>query len=213
MKRNKLILSALIFSLALAVFITGCGKDKEKNIGQVEDLTVQHVYPLNEGDYWKYAGKGNEYADFEQKVIFKDKERVQLQVNNGGTKVGMVYQYKDGKLMVVYSQEELYEEENLLEKENQMEEVILAEPIEVGNSWTAQGQKFEIISLKEKVVTPAGEFDDCIKITAKADESEDINNLYYKPGLGLVKQEFIVGESKIVAELEEYKVSTYNEVK
>ena len=73
------------------------------------------------GDYWKYAGTGNEFAPFEQKVLYREDNRVQLQMVNPGTTLGMVYEFQEGQLVVVYSQEELYDEENILMRENTME--------------------------------------------------------------------------------------------
>lgn len=220
MFKNKKVIY-LVIMLLIIILGVGCAKD-EKEKPKVEklvvekpkeepvknELTVKDVYPLSQGDYWKFAGTGNEYASFEQKVLFREGDRIQLQTATGGTVMAMIYEFKDGKLMVVYSQEEFYEEENILSRENEMSEVILQEPITVGNSWESGGKKYKIEAIDPVVNTPAGQFKDCVKISVVAEEFNSKSNVYYKPGLGLVKQEYLAEDYKITAELEEYNIKT-----
>jgi len=193
----------------------GGEKEGEKEPSKVETpieepvekkLTLQDVYPLSEGDYWKFAGSGNEYAPFEQKVLFREGDRIQLQNATGGTVMAMIYEFKDGELMVVYSLEEFYEEENILDRENTMSEIILKEPIETGNSWKSGEKDYKIEAIDAVVDTPAGKFEDCIHISVIANEFNSQSNVYYKPGLGLIKQEYLADDYKIVQELEEYNI-------
>ncbi|MFZ7103984.1 MAG: hypothetical protein ACOWWO_15200 [Peptococcaceae bacterium] len=211
----------LICFMIICLIIAGCTKkenppvQEEPNSSQGEEpvkkeLTVKDVYPLNAGDYWKFAGTGNEYASFEQKVLFREGDRIQLQNATGGTVMAMIYEFKDGKLMVVYSLEEFYEEENILNRENQMSEVILQEPITAGNSWESGEKKYTIEAVDVEVETPAGKFADCVKVTIESDQYNSQSFVYYKPNLGLVKQEFISDEYQITAELEDYNIKTAN---
>ncbi len=218
MKNKKLVIMLLV--MIVAVLATGCfknekGPDSVQTPGtgeneQKKELTVKDLYPLNEGDYWKFAGEGNEFAAFEQKVLFREGDRVQLQVASGGTVMGIIYEFTDGKLEVVYSQEEFYEEENILDRENQMSQVILQEPIVVGNTWSSAGRNYKIEDVDATVETPAGEFTGCVVISSTGDEDNVKNYVYYKPGLGLIKQEYVGPDYKIIAELEDFNVKTYN---
>jgi len=220
MFKNKIVVFALIFFISLT-FVMGCNKGekekKEEEPPKIEapkeepvkkELTVKDVYPLSQGDYWKFAGSGNEYAPFEQKVLFREGDRVQLQLATGGTVMAMIYEFEDGELTVVYSQEEFYEEENILQRENTMSEVILKEPIEVGNTWQSGEKQYRIEAIDTVVNTPSGKFEDCIQISVNAEEFNSTSNIYYKPGLGLIKQEYLSEDYKVVAELEEYKIKT-----
>ncbi|MFZ5943279.1 MAG: hypothetical protein ACOYVD_04165 [Bacillota bacterium] len=223
MGNNKKKLFIIVFIVVILIIGAGCSKG-DSNIPKEEpkpneqpkeehakkELTVKDVYPLNQGDYWKFAGTGNEYASFEQKVLFREGERIQIQNATGGTVMGIIYEFQGDKLVVVYSQEEFYEEENILDRENEMAEVILQEPIKVGNSWESGDKKYIIESVDTTVDTPAGQFKDCIKISVEAEEYNSKSFIYYKPGLGLIKQEFVAQDYHIVAELEEYKVKTFN---
>ncbi|NLT96347.1 MAG: hypothetical protein GXW85_12615 [Clostridia bacterium] len=214
---KKIIILVLTLCLSFTL-LSGCKRETDEQQGQeppqVEipqeepELTVKDVYPLNEGDYWKFAGTGNEFAPFEQKVLFREGDRAQMQSATGGTVMAIIYEFKDGELRVVYSQEEFYEEVNILDRENTMEEVILKEPIQVGNTWQSGGKEYKIEALDADVETPAGRFENCVKITVNATEYNSESVVYYKPGLGLVKQEYIADDYHIVQELEEYSIKT-----
>ena len=201
-KKINILVVLLLISLVLSI---GCTKKEDtgqKNQqGRVDEataLTVKDLYPLNVGDYWKFAGIGNEYAPFEQKVLFREGDRVQLQVENAGATSAMIYEFRDGQLVVVYMQEELYEEENILHKDNQMEIVLLKEPIEVGATWETQERTYEIKEIGVTVETPAGKFEESVKIVATFQGNSGKIILFYKPGLGLVKQDYQDGEFIVV---------------
>lgn len=219
---NKKIIVVLLIGL-LVLLAVGCAKGNDDNLKEEpnkktsEDkkeeekeklLTVKDVYPLQQGNYWKYAGEGNEYAAFEQKVLFVEGNKAQLQVANGGTVMAMIYEYQDGKLVVVNSEEEFYEEENILDRENEMSQVILKEPFTVGTTWESADRKYTIEAIDAIVETPAGKFTNCIKIINTDQENSSKSYVYYKPGIGLIKQEFIGQDFKVVAELEKYDVKT-----
>lgn len=217
MFKNKIAL--LLMIICLITLFTGCAKKDNQSEKQEppkvetpapepeeKKLTVKDVYPLSEGDYWKFAGSGNEYAPFEQKVLFREGDRIQLQLATGGTVMAMIYEFKDGQLIVVYSQEEFYEERNILDSEDTMEEVILKEPIEAGNTWESGGKQYKIEDVDALVDTPAGKFEGCIRVSVTAEEYDSQSNVFYKPGLGLIRQEYLSEEYKIIAELEDYKI-------
>lgn len=222
MFKSKKTVAIITLIIALSLVLTlGCSKDNPGDQGNNQNndpvekpktLTIEDLYPLNVGDYWKYAGKGNEFAPFEQKVIYREENRVQLQVVNPGTTLGMVYEFQEDQLVVVYRQEELSDEENILSKENSMESVLLKEPIEVGATWqTADNRTFEITDISATVETPAGTFKDCVEVVSTFSDQEAVNTMYYKPTLGLVKQEYKEGEFEVTQELEEFNVATYKE--
>ncbi|MGI6225364.1 MAG: hypothetical protein ACOYJ1_03820 [Peptococcales bacterium] len=219
MFKNKIVVIFLIIALSLTLTL-GCKRNEKnqqeeppkvqtpKEEPRKKELTVKDVYPLSQGDYWKFAGSGNEYAPFEQKVLFREGDRVQLQLATGGTVMAMIYEFKDGELVVVYSQEEFYEEKNILDTENTMSEVILKEPIEVGNTWESGDKQYKIEAIDATVDTPSGKFEDCVKVFITSEEFNYQNNVYYKPGLGLIRQEYLADEYKIITELEKYNIKT-----
>ena len=76
---------------------------------------------------------------------------------------------------------------------------LLCGPIAVGTTWTSvlsptSSERYEIVSIDERVVTPAGTFEGCVKVRAvthAAANTELINEISYAPGVGPVRIEVI----------------------
>jgi hypothetical protein len=76
---------------------------------------------------------------------------------------------------------------------------LLCGPIAVGTRWTSvlsptSTEHYEIISIDERVTTPAGSFEGCVKVRAVTRASADtemINEITYAPGVGPVRIEVI----------------------
>jgi hypothetical protein len=76
---------------------------------------------------------------------------------------------------------------------------LLCGPIAVGTRWTSvlsptSSERFEIVSITERVVTPAGTFEACVKVravTRAAANTDLINETSYAPGVGPVRIEVI----------------------
>jgi hypothetical protein len=76
---------------------------------------------------------------------------------------------------------------------------LLCGPIAVGTRWSSvlsptATENYEIVSIDERVTTPAGSFQACVKvraITRAAADIELINEITYAPGVGPVRIEVI----------------------
>jgi hypothetical protein len=76
---------------------------------------------------------------------------------------------------------------------------LLCGPIAVGTRWTSvlsptSTEHYEIVSIDERVTTPAGSFEGCVKVRAVTRASADtemINEITYAPGVGPVRIEVI----------------------
>lgn len=74
---------------------------------------------------------------------------------------------------------------------------LLCAPIEVGNRWTStvavgSTERYEIAAVGERVVTPAGTFDGCVRVRAHnraSGEMEHVLEMTYAPGVGPVRLE------------------------
>jgi hypothetical protein len=84
---------------------------------------------------------------------------------------------------------------------------LLCGPIAVGKRWSSvlsptSTENYEIVAVGERVVTPAGTFDGCVRVRANtraAAGTELINEISYAPGVGPVRIEVIaVGNGKAV---------------
>ncbi|HET7823755.1 MAG TPA: hypothetical protein VFK90_00415 [Anaeromyxobacter sp.] len=96
---------------------------------------------------------------------------------------------------------------------------LLCGPIAAGTSWASvvsvsSTERYEIAAVGEAVATPAGRFDDCVKVRAhnRATASTDlVNEITYAPGVGPVRIEtFAVVEGKVTPQfralLQSYRV-------
>jgi hypothetical protein len=76
---------------------------------------------------------------------------------------------------------------------------LLCGPIAVGTRWSSvlsptSTEHYEIVSVDERVTTPAGRFEGCVKVRAVTRASADtemINEITYAPGVGPVRIEVI----------------------
>jgi spore germination protein GerM len=166
----------------------------------------QDYYPLTAGSYWEYEGSGNEYASFTRKVLYTKGNLAETSEDNGGTVATRVIDTTDDVIKVVYFMGEDYEPKNLLESnfKRNSSSIILQGPMTVGTSWTDQGVNKSIVAVDAVVDTPAGKFENCIKV--KSAGQYDTIYQYYKKDVGMVKQEFISGDTHVTSTLKKYQV-------
>ncbi|MFY9473644.1 MAG: hypothetical protein WAQ00_08720, partial [Tepidanaerobacteraceae bacterium] len=97
-----------------------------------------------------------------------------------------------------------YNETNFLDEEPNDNLVILKKPLKVGSKWeTPQGSR-EIVEIDATVDTPAGKFEDCIKVRISMENST--SNEYFKRGVGMVKREFVSEGTTVTSTLEKYEI-------
>ncbi len=167
--------------------------------------TAADYFPLTKGSYWEYEGKGNEYASFNRKVLYTQGNLAQISEDNGGTVATKIVEGKDA-IRQVYFEGESYQPANMLEagfKANN-DTIILKNPLQVGTNWSDKDGKREIMALDSVVDTPLGQMNDCLKL--KITNPNDTIYQYYKKNIGLVKQEFIAGETTVTSTLKKYQV-------
>lgn len=201
---NKIRLKARTFfliSLSLILFfcISGCIIDEKPD--------VIEYFPLEVGNSWVYEGYGNEYASFTRELIYAKGSLYQTTEDNGGTVSSNVYLLSDESVEIVYSLAEDYGRGNALDKPSNKSEIILKAPIEPGNKWFSSGFSYEIVSVNETVMTPAGTMDACIKVRIIYTDPGIETYHYYCRDIGLVRTEFISGDIMISSSLSSYTVN------
>lgn len=189
------------FLVLLIVVTLACARQPQKVGGEVEPYL-----PLQVGNQWSYSGTGSEYADYTERVLFQDGNRVQLKRENPGTTMALIYEVNPNNIALVYSQEEFYEDRNILSVSDNRQEVILQGPAVVGTTWRAGDRKYEITENNGTVKVPAGTFKHCLKVRSTFEGSDHQIIQYYARGVGLVKSEFISGNDRVVSELENYTI-------
>lgn len=197
--KTKLVIPTLIF--IFLVSIIGCSKLEKENPAD--------YFPVSIGNSWEFQGIGNEYATFNQEVIYQKDDRAQFKINNGATISKAIYKISPDNITRILQIFESYDDENLLEKGFDANDntIIIKTPLEIGTNWEVPVGTREIVGVESNIITPAGNFTDCIIIKCEFNETEGIMYEYYQKGVGLVKSEYILDDFKIISSLQKYNIN------
>jgi len=166
---------------------------------------LKSYFLLTEGSTWKYQGEGNEYATFNRQVLFVEGDKAQVRENNGGTVSAAVFKTSENEIIRIFFQGEEYEDTNFLNEEPNNNLIILKTPLEVGTKWEDPNGYREIVEIDATVDTPAGKFENCIKVEITGKDSNMFE--YFKEDIGMVKREFNSEGMTITSSLEEFKIN------
>lgn len=211
LKKNRLLVVGL-----LALFVTGCTNtdqdadsssevmssevnsessseesssmpESEESSSEEETASIGDYFPFMESIYSSYLGDGIEYSSYELYPQYIEENRIQYVEKNSGTNIVTVLEYTDGQLVEKFVRPETYFRENMLDKTSENAgNILLQEPLEVGNNWeNPSGGTVEITAVDVDVETPLGVFPS-IEVTTT--EENSINIRYYSMGVGLVKK-------------------------
>jgi hypothetical protein len=163
-------------------------------------LTIKDYYPFAADRRMKYEGKGMEYAEKDVYVDYIKDNRMQIRSINPGTTAAQVLENENGELRLIASEGEFYFREDIIDRENKKPEILIKEPILVGNSWqTNDNRKRYISGIDVEVETPSGKYK-ALEITT---EGQDYTNKdYYAKDIGFVKSVFKANDSTIETSLE-----------
>ena len=162
-------------------------------------------FPLTKGSTWQYQGEGNEYASFSREVLFTQDDRAQIREDNGGTVSSSVFKRTDSEVVVIFFQGEAYGESNFLEQKPNENLIVLKAPLEVGTKWENRTGIREIVDVNTTVDSPAGKYEKCIVVKISSPDSTLFE--YFKDGVGMVKREFISGDSRVTSILEKVNIN------
>ncbi|MCO6048154.1 hypothetical protein NG895_30025 [Aeoliella sp. ICT_H6.2] len=95
--------------------------------------------------------------------------------------------------------------------------MLLPEPVKLGWKWEKKDVKLgeetmdataEIANKTEKVAVPAGQFDAIrLTVTAKTKSGDVVSHYWLAKGVGIVKQDMIIGNVKLTLSLAEYEIA------
>lgn len=161
-----------------------------------ETSTIRDYYPFEKNSLMDYEGKGNEFAEMKRFIEFIDQDSIQIKEMNPGTDFVKVLELKDGILREVFGEGEFYHFENMLDNNRNMDNIILKEPLQVGNSWEdSEGNIVEITDLNKAVETPLKSFR-ALEVTTNY-EDYIVKRDYYVKGVGFVASIYEDGEFKV----------------
>lgn len=207
---------AVIVILLMVIALTGCSKAVDQTprpggadkVPAAPDQPAQKVgdyFPLTVGSSWQYLGEGNEYASFNRFVLYAKENRSQVKSDNGGTVAALVFETTDTAITRVYMKGEEYGNDNFLDAAPNENTVLLKAPLAAGTKWEdPSGGLREIVDVDAALDTPAGRFENCVKVKIAGRDSTIYE--YYKEGVGLVRSEFLSGDTVITSTLEKYEI-------
>lgn len=206
--KKSFVFICLIVTLSLLLSCSGSKAIDEVNIMERQEifndpiLTIEDYFPIKENTIKEYEGIGNEFAAKSTFVEFIAEGKVQIKEVNPGTSFVKVIEYKNGELKEIYAEGEFYHIENMLNANTNKNNILLKEPIEVGNSWSNEdGTIKEIVSLNEIIETPLG-FYEALLVTTKFPTGESLNE-YYVKDYGLVASIYRYGDIEVKTLLKE----------
>lgn len=197
MKNKNLLILLLIF----VVTIVGCrptlgSKEVDNDDTSNSEPTIADYYPLMEDTIFNYEGIGNEFA--ERKVYFEfiDDHRVQLKSINPATSVVRVLEYGEGQLKEIYYEGEFYHIENMLNVKEEQNNILLMEPLVLGNQWTTpDGHNRSITGVNVDMETPMDTFK-ALEVTTDLGEGKTQKH-YYVKDIGLVASIYEDGTNRV----------------
>lgn len=202
----------ILWSIIVLVFLffSGCspaGPEPSPSSPNEQTENIAAYIPLSVGNYWLYEGIGNEYASYTEKVTYQQRNQYQVIIDNGGTVTANRYEVAADRIVNTFRQSEFYEDKNILDQPSNIEAILLQSPLTAGNSWTSEGNSFEVIDTSATVEVPAGIFENCLTVKITYPESRNYSLYYYKKDVGLIKSEYVMPENgKVVSQLKEYDV-------
>lgn len=176
------------------------------SVSDAPKADISEYFPLAVGNTWVYEGYGNEYAQYTETVVYNEGNKYQTKADNGGTVAANILQVEADRIVNVYREMEVYDDKKVINQPSNINIILLKLPLEAGNTWISEENKYEIIKTNETVVVPYGELTDCIvvKITYK-DGNEGY--AYYKKGIGLVQSDYVISENEVISsKLKEFTI-------
>ncbi|SKA84814.1 Sporulation and spore germination [Caloramator quimbayensis] len=178
----------LVFlSLICLLFFSSCSpssietkyKDKNSNYKISDFFTFKGNFKIS------YQSLGNNYSSRTVYIDYIKGNRIQLRIVTPSTVTGQVIESDNGELKLLTLRDEFNYIDDLTSYVNKEPEILLKEPIKLGNSWTLpNGSKRFISGIDMDVETPIGRFK-CLEVTTKSKDSTKID--YYALGFGPIK--------------------------
>lgn len=193
----------LIVMIAAVMMACNSGDETSEDMVDTEETEqkVESFFPFLPDTKLFYEGEGSEYADTVVYFDYIDNHQAQRRRQTAGTTIGEVIDREEGIVSIRYSEEEFYSFFPLFEEEPNREEILLKEPLEVGNEWVLEdGRKRRINDVSAQIKTKYGEFE-AIEVVTESDEAVQLD--YYAQDIGLIKSVFKVNgdEEGIVTQL------------
>lgn len=181
------ILAIIVVYFSWSEFQPSTEEDKNTIDERVAAGQAKDYYPFLKDTLLTYEGGGSEYDRQEFYWIFTEENTGQLSISSSGTEVAQLIKHKNDKVVRTYSQEEFYYMYKLDKDKKDREEIIIKEPLQVGNSWEVEAGVRKITAVDKEVKVPSGKYK-ALEVTTKYENSDGAKKVdYYTKNLGLIK--------------------------
>lgn len=192
--KSKGFTAAVILVVMIVVLCLGC-----VSIANGMPESLRDYFPLKPNVRYIYEGYGSEYASYSVYNDYISNNRAQQRINNGGTEIARGIEADEQSISVVFSREEAYYRENLLDKTADNRQILIKTPLKAGTTWSLGDSKVRTITDTAAIVdTPSGSYK-AIEVVTQAPDYKTVD--YYAKNIGLVKSEFISGDTKVASSL------------
>ena len=212
MKKQIILITLLVIALSLAGCQAILGVKNNINDEQITSnmngsSPIAEYYPFLDNTLLEYEGEGNEFASVNTYFEFIEQNRAQIKIMNSGTNMIKVLELTDGALSEIYLEGEFYHIENMINSTDKKKDIIIKEPLELGNTWNnAEGYEKKITSLNAVIETPYKSLE-ALEITTSFEDGRYQKD-YYSKGIGLVARIYIDGEMEVKTLLKAIKKTT-----
>ena len=168
---------------------------------------VEAYFPLSPGSWWVYHSEDSDQASYRQDVLYSRGGRAQIRVDNRAAVQMKVYLVDRSAVTLMHTAVVRDEKtESYLDRPPNTNRVLLKVPLRVGAKWVSDGWLHEVVSVTDRVETPAGIFVDCLRIRATSPDGAIVVQRYHKKGIGIVRTEYTTKDRTIVTNLVDFRV-------
>jgi hypothetical protein len=169
---------------------------------------VGAYFPLSSGSWWIYRSDDSPQASYRQDVLYRKGDLAQIRVDNGAATQMKVYAVGRNAVTLVYSADVRDDRTpNYLDSPANVNRVLIKSPVKLGANWVSDGWFHEIVATGVRVETPAGVFEDCVKIRAVSPDGTSTVYRCHKRGIGIVRTELVGQGRTVVTELEDFRIN------
>jgi hypothetical protein len=169
---------------------------------------VGAYFPLSSGSWWIYRSEDSPQASYRQDVLYRKGNLVQIRVDNGAATQMKVYAIGRNAVTLIHSADVRDDRTpNYLGSPANVNRVLIKSPLKPGAKWLSDGWVHEVAATGVRVETPAGVFEDCVKVRAVSPDGTATVYRYHKKGIGIVRAEHTSQGRTVVTELEDYRIN------
>ncbi|WP_168190169.1 GerMN domain-containing protein [Caloramator sp. E03] len=185
MKKLYILIFFIYFFLSLLLSSCTYYSNNIKPNDNTSNYSVQDFFTFKGNYKLIYQSQNSNLDDKTIYIDYIDNNKIQLRIITPSDIKGQVIEFSNGELKIINTRNEFYYIDNIMSYVNIEPEILLKEPIKLGNKWLLpNGNERFISGINVDVKTPLGNFT-ALEVTTKSNNLTTID--YYALGLGPIK--------------------------